>query len=58
MYVCAADNCRFRNHLENPNVGNVGAHDGNDGQDRALRDIKKGEEFTFDYRGFGEDPTT
>lgn len=55
-YVCAADNHRFTNHSNNPNVGTVNAGPGNDGQDIALRDIESGEEITVDYRVFGENP--
>lgn len=55
-YVCSADNHRFINHSSSPNVGTVGAKEGNDGDDVALRDIKAGEERTVDYRVFGENP--
>ncbi|MDA1038348.1 MAG: SET domain-containing protein [bacterium] len=56
LYICAADGWRFTNHSKEPNTGTVGSSDGNEGQDVALRDIKKDEELLFDYRGFGEDP--
>lgn len=56
-YVVAADGHRFTNHSVSPNVGTIGAHEGDDGQDVALRDIEPGEELTVDYRVFGEDPT-
>ncbi|MBP9763098.1 SET domain-containing protein [Patescibacteria group bacterium] len=55
-YVCSADNHRFTNHSTNPSVGTVGAKEGDDGDDIALRDIEPGEEITVDYRVFGEDP--
>ena len=55
-YVCSADNHRFTNHPSSPNVGTIGAKEGNDGDDIALRDIKTGEELTVDYRVFGENP--
>lgn len=55
-YVCSADNHRFTNHSSSPNVGTIGAKEGNDGDDIALRDIKTGEELTVDYRVFGENP--
>lgn len=55
-YVCSADNHRFTNHSSSPNVGTIGAKEGNDGDDVALRDIKTGEELTVDYRVFGENP--
>lgn len=56
-FICAADNYRFVNHSEEPNLVNEGAKKGSDGRDVAARDIRKGEELTFDYRGFGEDPS-
>lgn len=56
-YVCAADNHRFTNHSENPNVGTINAKLGDDGEDVALRDIEPGEEITVDYRVFGENPS-
>lgn len=55
-YVCAADNHRFTNHSTDPNIGTIGAKEGDDGEDVALRDIEPGEEMTVDYRVFGEDP--
>lgn len=55
-YICAADNHRFTNHSTDPNVGTIDAKAGHDGVDVALRDIKKGEEITVDYRVFGENP--
>lgn len=56
IYICAADGWRFTNHSKNPNTGTINSSKGNEGQDVALRDIKKGEEILFDYRSFGEDP--
>ena len=55
-YVCSADNHRFTNHSLTPTVGTIGAKEGDDGDDIALRDIKSGEEITVDYRVFGENP--
>lgn len=46
-YVLCADNTKFANHSETPNLG------GDSKQiDVALRDIKAGEELTYDYRTF------
>ncbi len=58
LYICAADGWRFTNHSECANVVTVNSSTGNEGQDVATRDIKKGEELLFDYRSFGEDPTS
>lgn len=57
-YVCLADNHRFTNHSLTPTVGTIGAKEGDDGDDIALRDISSGEELTVDYRVFGENPET
>ncbi len=55
-YVCSTDNHRFTNHSIHPSVGTIGAKEGDDGDDIALRDIEPGEEITVDYRVFGENP--
>ncbi|NQV12621.1 SET domain-containing protein [Candidatus Uhrbacteria bacterium] len=57
LYICAADGWRYTNHSEKANVVTVNLATGCEGQDVAIRDIKKGEELLFDYRSFGEDPT-
>ena len=46
-YVLCADNTKFANHSDTPNLG--GDHKQ---YDVALRDIKVGEELTYDYRVF------
>lgn len=49
--VLPLDNDRYFNHSDNPNVGD-GEEFGLPGYEVALRDIKKGEELTCDYRRF------
>lgn len=43
-YILCADNAKFVNHSETPNCKTL------DQYDVALRDIKVGEELTYDYR--------
>lgn len=52
LYVLCADDARFMNHSDSPNVG--GNYDAEPvfGMDVALRDIDAGEELTCDYRTF------
>lgn len=52
LYVLCADDARFMNHSDDPNVG--GNYDAEPvfGMDVALRDIEAGEELTCDYRTF------
>lgn len=45
-YVLCADDARFFNHSETPNI----ICPDQDGPDRATRDIQPGEELTYDYR--------
>lgn len=45
MWHLSVDNDRFLNHSENPNIAYVGGN-----IEIALRDIKKDEEMTIDYR--------
>ena len=51
VYLCG-DHGQFTNHSDNPNTGNWPSPDGE--VEVALRDIKKGEELTSDYRIFDE----
>jgi SET domain-containing protein len=51
FYLCG-DHGQFTNHSENPNTGNWPDKDSI--EEVALRDIKKGEEITSDYRTFDE----
>jgi len=48
-YVLCADNTKFANHSETPNCKAERLYD------VALRDIKKGEELTYNYRDFDEE---
>lgn len=52
LYILCADDARFMNHSDDPNVG--GNYDAEPvfGMDVALRDIAAGEELTCDYRTF------
>ena len=43
-YILCADNTKFANHSDTPNCKSLGQYD------VALRDIKDGEELTYDYR--------
>lgn len=47
-YMLCADNNRFANHSDAPNLGSDGR------KDVALRDIAAGEELTYDYWTFHE----
>ena len=49
-YILCTDNARFYNHSKNPNTTGVDLEDTeNEGGDIATRDIKEGEEITYDY---------
>lgn len=52
MYILCADNTRFLNHSNTPNLT---SDDPADEIDIAARDIQKGEELTVDYRTFDGD---
>jgi SET domain-containing protein len=52
-YVLDSDNGRFTNHSDTPNLGKVPV-EGKEAYTVALRDIRKGEELTLDYRVFPE----
>lgn len=52
LYVLCADDARFMNHSEDPNVGGDYELEPVFGLDVAIRDIAAGEELTCDYRTF------
>lgn len=52
LYVLCADDARFMNHSDSPNVGGDYDVEPVFGMDVALRDIAAGEELTCDYRTF------
>lgn len=52
LYVLCADDARFMNHSEDPNVRGDYALDEVFGVDVAARDIEAGEELVCDYRTF------
>lgn len=52
LYVLCADDARFMNHSEEPNVGGDYELEPVFGLDVAIRDIAAGEELTCDYRTF------
>jgi hypothetical protein len=49
-YVLCSDNTKFANHSDTPNLGGD-----NKQYDVALKDIKVGEELTYDYRVFDKE---
>lgn len=49
-YILCADHARHMNHSEDPNLLETP-----EGNNVALRDIKRGEELTCDYRQFDKD---
>jgi SET domain-containing protein len=53
-YVLGSDDVRFTNHSSTPNLESVKINSETEKVARALRDIKKGEELTIDYRQFDE----
>lgn len=52
LYVLCADDGRYMNHSDDPNVGGDYEREPVFGVDVALRDIEAGEELTCDYRTF------
>lgn len=52
LYVLCADDARFMNHSEEPNIRGDYELDGVFGVDVAARDIRAGEELLCDYRTF------
>jgi hypothetical protein len=55
-YILCTDDARFFNHSENYNVVNISSVGEQEGIDKALRDIKAGEELTYDYNVFSPSP--
>jgi uncharacterized protein len=55
-YVLCADNDRFCNHSDNPNIGHIENPEDEDPMDIALSDIQPGEEMTLDYSQFDANP--
>lgn len=55
-FVLCADDARFMNHSEHPNVLDVGFGNGNgmEGEAFAARDIDPDEELTEDYRAYDQ----
>ncbi|HVV14992.1 MAG TPA: SET domain-containing protein [Candidatus Paceibacterota bacterium] len=51
-YILCSDDARFFNHAAEPNVIEVQDENEQEPPNAAARDIKKGEELTFDYRNF------
>lgn len=52
LYVLCADDARFMNHSDSPNVKGDYEREPVFGEDVACRDIAAGEELTCDYRTF------
>lgn len=52
LYVLCADDARFMNHSDSPNIGGDYQREPVFGLDVAVRDIEAGEELTCDYRTF------
>jgi SET domain-containing protein len=51
-YILCSDDTRFFNHSKDNNVVNTSAENEQEGVDIAARDIKAGEELTYDYSVF------
>ena len=52
-YILCADEARFLNHSETPNIGWVPSSDyPEEGVDVALKDILEGEEITINYKNY------
>lgn len=56
LLVRSADDYVWMNHSHEANVGVSPIFEPPEGYDIALRDIEAGEELSFDYSWFGEDP--
>ena len=55
-YILCADEARFLNHSETPNIGWVSSEEyPEEGVDVALRDIQEGEEITINYKNYDAD---
>jgi len=55
-YILCTDDARFFNHSDSNNVINIRSEDEQEGIDIALRDVKAGEELTYDYNVFTPSP--
>ena len=51
-YILCSDDTRFFNHSKDNNVVNISSENEQEGIDIAARDIKTGEELTYDYNVF------
>jgi SET domain-containing protein len=51
-YVLCADEARYLNHSETPNIRCSDSSDGNEDLDVAIRDIEEGEEITINYKEY------
>lgn len=51
-YILCSDDARFLNHSDDKNLTNVALEGEQEGIDIANRDIKSGEELTYDYNVF------
>ncbi len=54
-YILCADDARFLNHSDDPNIESTKPDNGEEGSDIACRDIQAGEELTTNYREFDAD---
>lgn len=55
-YILCADEARFLNHSETPNIGWIASSEyPEEGVDVALRDIQEGEEITINYKNYDAD---
>ena len=52
-YILCSDDTRFFNHSDDNNIQNVALEGEQEGIDIANRDIKAGEELTYNYNVFG-----
>ncbi len=53
-YILCADDMRFINHADKPNILSVMREGEQEGVDVAARDIEQGEELLYDYRVFAD----
>lgn len=54
-YILSFDDDRFANHSNNPNVGEKIANEEDEPSVIALREIRRGEEITFNYQDIDSD---
>jgi SET domain-containing protein len=52
-YILCSDDTRFFNHSDDNNIQNIALEGEQEGIDIANRDIKAGEELTYNYNVFG-----